>query len=496
MRTDKLTVLALLIGLLVTVCGFVGAQSVPEEARRRMRDAAPAGPTVEPKSPRRLLVYDVCNGYRHGSIPFANAALRVLGRKTGAFEVVVAHDRSVFEPETLKTFDAVCLNNTTGELFVAQKGAAVDERAEQLRRSLLDFVAQGGGLVGIHAATDCSYEWPEYGKLIGAYFWGHPWNEEVGVKLDEPDHPLSAAFGSRGFSVADEIYQFRAPYSRARLRVLLSLDTDRTDMTKKGVRRKDGDFAVSWVTGYGRGRVFYCSLGHRRQIFWNPDLLRHYLDGIQFAVGDLKADMTPSVAAGDESWESLFDGEDLSKWDFRPGGWHVEDGTLAWSEGAGFIWSKERYGDFVLDLEFKVADGTNSGIFIRTGSRRGWLHSGIEVQVLDSHGREDPGKHDCGAIYDCLAPTTNAVKPPGQWNHATITCKDNFIYVIMNGEHIIDMDLNRWTEPHRNPDGTRNKFNRAYRDMPREGYLGFQDHGHPVWYRNIRIKRVGDAAGR
>ena len=129
---------------------------------------------------------------------------------------------------------------------------------------------------------------------VGGIFDGHPWHEKVTVKLDEPEHPLTAAFRGKGFEITDEIYQFTGPYSRKRLRVLLSLDTGKTDMNRPGIKRADRDFPISWVQRFGRGRVFYCSLGHDHDVFWNPAVLRHYLDGIQFALGDLPADSTPS----------------------------------------------------------------------------------------------------------------------------------------------------------------------------------------------------------
>jgi hypothetical protein len=110
------------------------------------------------------------------------------------------------------------------------------------------------------------------------------------------------------------------------------------------------------------------------------------------------------------------------------------------------------------------------------------------MQILDSYGKDEVGSHDCGAIYDCLAPGKNVVLPAGEWNHVVLTCNDSLITVVMNGDRIIDMDLDQWTEPHRNPDGSPNKFRTAYKEMARRGHLGFQDHGKPVWYRNIRIK--------
>jgi hypothetical protein len=190
-------------------------------------------------------------------------------------------------------------------------------------------------------------------------------------------------------------------------------------------------------------------------------------------------------------WRDLL-AKDLSNCLYKPGSWAMEDGVLA-LKGGGYIWTKEKFGDFILDLEFKVDKGGNSGIFIRTGDIADPVQTAIEVQILDYKGK-DPArsKGACGAIYDCLAPSKNAVKKPGEWNHYTITCKANKIYVVLNGEQIIDMDLNLWTEAHKNPDGTPNKFNTAYKDMPRVGHIGFQDHGDPVWYRNIKIKTLGD----
>ena len=172
----------------------------------------------------------------------------------------------------------------------------------------------GKGLIGIHAATDCFYKWSDFGELMGGYFDGHPWNEQVTIKLDDPGHPVNAAFGGQPFQVTDEIYQIRDPYSRERLRVLLSLDTTQTDMNKQGIKRTDGDFAVSWVRRHGRGRVFYCSLGHREEIFWNPQVLRHYLDGIQYACGDLFVHDNPTSEHGAPPWISLFNGHDLTGW--------------------------------------------------------------------------------------------------------------------------------------------------------------------------------------
>jgi sugar phosphate isomerase/epimerase len=181
--------------------------------------------------------------------------------------------------------------------------------------------------------------------------------------------------------------------------------------------------------------------------------------------------------------------KDLSNAIMPPNGWAFDkDGVLTPSpSGHGDIWTRERYGNFILALDFKVPEKGNSGVFIRTGDVKN-IFSGIEVQI---HATTDGTKYGmCGAIYDCLPPSKEANKGPNQWNHYVITCLDNKIYVNLNGEDIIDMDLDRWTEAGKNPDGTRNKFKTAYKDMPREGHFGFQYHGNPVWFRNLKVKSL------
>jgi sugar phosphate isomerase/epimerase len=186
-------------------------------------------------------------------------------------------------------------------------------------------------------------------------------------------------------------------------------------------------------------------------------------------------------------WRDLL-ANDLSNCIYKQGSWATEDGVLI-CKGGGAIWTKETFGDFVLDLEFKTDSESNSGVFFRTGDIADFVQTGIEVQILDYAGSDEAkSKGACGAIYDCQGPSKEMVKKTGEWNHYTITCKANKIYVVFNGEQIIEMDLNLWTEAHKNPDGTKNKFKTAFKDMPRVGHIGLQDHGDPVWFRNMKIK--------
>jgi hypothetical protein len=159
-----------------------------------------------------------------------------------------------------------------------------------VKKSILAFVRGGKGIAGIHAATAALQAWPEYGEMMGGYYGGHI-AQKVPIKLDDPDHPVNACFGGKGWNINDEIYIFRGPYSRKRLRVLLSLDLDRMEDPGK---RPDRDYAVSWVRPWGRGRVFYCSLGHNAATYWNPAFLKHVLAGMQFVLGDLDGPAEPS----------------------------------------------------------------------------------------------------------------------------------------------------------------------------------------------------------
>jgi type 1 glutamine amidotransferase len=229
-----------------------------------------------------MLILTYTKGARHGSIPLAAKALELMGKKTGAFEATISDDVGSLAAENLAKFDALCSDQCTGALS--------DDEA--IKKSVLDFVAGGKGWVGIHAATDVgAWKFPEYHEMIGGVFAGHPF-KKISVKLDDPTHPVNAAFGGKGFETSDEIYTFKAPYSRDKLRVLLSIDWENSGQLKGG-NRADNDYALSWVKSHGKGRVFYCAFGHVDNIWFNPAILRHYLDGIQFALGDLSADTTP-----------------------------------------------------------------------------------------------------------------------------------------------------------------------------------------------------------
>ena len=192
-----------------------------------------------------------------------------------------------------------------------------------------------------------------------------------------------------------------------------------------------------------------------------------------------------------DGWELLFNGKDLTGWKREQegyGGWAVIDDCICLTDRGGMLFTTEEFDDFVLKAEYKLDKEVNSGIFLRVGAPNDHVQTGIEMQVLDDSGRPID-KHSHGAVYDCLEPKKLMTKPTGEWNRVTITCQGSRIHIVMNGEEIIDMDADRWADPNQNPDGTPNKFRTAFKDMPRTGLIGVQDHGGCVWYRNLKIKR-------
>ena len=272
------TGLFLSLSLLDSVAG-----GIPKEDRERIYKASPGKPSANPLKPRRLLVFSRMEGYRHKSTPWGAEAVRILGEKTGAYVAECSDDKSMFDRKNLFRFDAVVFNNNCNS-------GIVDPTR---RKDLLDFVKSGRGFVGIHSAAHPE-KWPEFVDLLGAYSVSHPWNagSSVTLEVQEPDHPVVKCFGGTTFTHKDEIFQFK-DYTRKKLRVVVRLDTSRTDMKKPGIFRTDGDFGLVWVRKYGKGRVFYSALGHQIDTYWNPTILRHFLAGIQFALGDLTANATP-----------------------------------------------------------------------------------------------------------------------------------------------------------------------------------------------------------
>jgi hypothetical protein len=165
--------------------------------------------------------------------------------------------------------------------------------------------------------------------------------------------------------------------------------------------------------------------------------------------------------------------------------WTLNKGVLTPSETpGGIIWSKSKFGDFRVSLEYKTSEKANSGLFFRTDPKNA-VQGGFEIQIA-SPGLYS-GKHIVGSLYDAKEPIVAAGKPDGEWNTMELTCKGPNIIAKVNGKKVIDVSIEDWKEPKKNPDGSKNKFKTSLKDLPRIGNLGLQYHGQPVWFRNINV---------
>ena len=206
--------------------------------------------------------------------------------------------------------------------------------------------------------------------------------------------------------------------------------------------------------------------------------------------------------------ETLFDGTNTDSWEFRDGAWLIDDdGALTCQmeevkqkngevrmKGMGYIFTKKAYENFELTLAYKLSEGANSGVFFRTDPSDP-VQAGFEIQLLDDDGfHPAKGKLDdkklSGAFYDCQPPRSHPAKPVGKWNDFKLTCLGPTVRVEINGELVNEFNVDRWDTPLKNPDGSPNKFKTALKDLPRRGWIGFQNHGHPVWFKQIQIREL------
>ena len=200
-----------------------------------------------------------------------------------------------------------------------------------------------------------------------------------------------------------------------------------------------------------------------------------------------------------EGFAALFDGKSMDGWFTVPEGmqkpWKVDakGATLGRSYRGGYIWTDKTYGDFILQLDYKISKLCNSGVFFRTDPGNP-VQGGFEIQILDSKAMDllGPGreKHANGALYDAVAPSSDPSKPVGKWNKMRIRAKGDSVRIWVNGTLVVEADLAKWTTAGMNPDGSKNKFKTALSKLPKTGHIGLQDHGHNIWFRNIFLKEL------
>jgi type 1 glutamine amidotransferase len=289
--------------------------------KEKIEKLAPAKPTAEPKQPRRVLVFSLWTGYHHYVIPHTAAAIEALGAKSGAFEVVHSNDIEEFMPGRIKQYDAVVLNNNCSlgarrNLFLdvlenktkydkkvglCYKGLNKEQRrlrADAMEESLLRYVRSGKGLVCVHGGITMLNNSPAFSDMIGGSFDFHPRRQDVLLKLVEPDHPLLAGFKGEDFLHNDEPYLFKRAYKKKNFHPLLEMDVTKLDKKTRKNKRVTGDVRyVAWIKPYGKGRVFYAGPSHQPESFETASMLQFFLDGIQYALGDLPCDDTPKKPA-------------------------------------------------------------------------------------------------------------------------------------------------------------------------------------------------------
>jgi type 1 glutamine amidotransferase len=216
----------------------------------------------------KILVLRHSEGFEHSFLPHAEVAIKQMGRTSGLFETVTTARSRLIRAGQIEEFDVLVML-TTGEL----------PWSDEQKQLLLNFVRSGRGFVGIHSATDTFYKWPEYGEMVGGYFAGHPWHQEVVINVEDTTHPATSMLGD-SFSVVDEIYTFKG-FDRSKTHVLMSLENSTVDLSKGN--REDGDYVLAWCHEYGDGRVIYTALGHPDELWEQDWFLEHILACIKWA---------------------------------------------------------------------------------------------------------------------------------------------------------------------------------------------------------------------
>ena len=222
---------------------------------------------------RKLLYVTHSAGYRHEVLPYSQEVVQKLGAESGAFTADCTDDVATVDWNNLSAYDAIAFC-TTGDLPISDEAKA----------NLIATVRGGKAFIGLHNATDTLYDFAPYGEMVGGYFNGHPWHQEVGIIVEDRNHP-STRHLPENFRIHDEIYTHRN-WSREKTHVLMRIDNSTVDLAKAAGNRDDNDFAMAWCHSFGAGRVFYTALGHGMETWTDARFHQHLLGGIQWAMGD------------------------------------------------------------------------------------------------------------------------------------------------------------------------------------------------------------------
>ncbi|PSK53476.1 Soluble aldose sugar dehydrogenase YliI [Streptomyces sp. 111WW2] len=407
------------------------------------------------KAGKKVLVFSKTAGFRHDSIPAGIAALKELGTPAG-ISVTATEEAGQFTTANLAKYDAVAFLSTTGDVLNADQQKAFE-----------NYVKNGGGYMGIHAAADTEYDWEFYGGLVGAYFDSHPAIQKATVRVEDHDHPATAHLDDT-WEHTDELYNYRTN-PREQAKVLATLD----ETTYAGGNMK-GDHPIAWCQNYGGGRSFYTGLGHTKESYADETFRGHLLGGMQYATGQVKANCKPG-----KGYRDIFNGQTLDGWkQAGPGKFNVKDGVLESEGGMGLLWYQAKeLKSYSLKLDWKMRGDDNSGVFVGfPASDDPWsaVDKGYEIQIDAT----DAVDRTTGAIYTFKAANIKArdqvLRPPGQWNSYEIKVQGERLQVFLNGVKINDFT---------NKDPERSLT---------DGYIGLQNHGadDQVSFRNIQLKEL------
>ncbi len=402
--------------------------------------------------PSQILVFSKTAGFRHDSIPAGVAALRALP----GFQVTATEDAAAFTTRNLAKYDAVVFLSTTGDVLNDSQQKAFER-----------YIGRGGGFAGIHAAADTEYEWPFYGRLVGAYFRQHPAIQEADVVLEDRAHAATAHLPQR-WHRTDEWYDYRTN-PRTTAHILATLDESTYTGGVMGA-----DHPHAWCKTLGPGRSFYTGGGHTAESYSDPAFLAHLRGGIEYAAGLVNADCRP-----ENGYTTLYDGDTTGWTQAGPGSFTNTDATLTSTGGMGLLWySAAEFENYSLKLDWKMAGDDNSGVFIGfPPSDDPWsaVDKGYEIQIDAT----DAADRTTGSVYTFQAPRAKArdaaLNPPGQWNTYELLVQGSRLRVYLNGVLINDF---------------------VSRDPARSlaGHIGLQNHGtdDEVSFRHVRIKELPD----
>jgi len=273
--------------------------------KQKIEALAPSQTRFPSTSPKKILLFSLHTGFEHWVIPHTEEVFKILGTKSKGLDIIPSKDIHQFEKESLANYDAIVLNNTCSKpdhrhLFWDQlraestgDSAGVMAKAQELESNLIEFVGKGGGLLLLHGGITTLNNSSKFSDLVGASFDYHPPQQQVQVKLENPNHPLVAAFPKEGFSHVDEPYFYKNAYSKLNFTPLLYFDNAQIQSQRANQELKSGKTYVAWIRPEGKGKVMYIAPSHNAQSFENPALLQFFLDGLQYVVGDVNCDETP-----------------------------------------------------------------------------------------------------------------------------------------------------------------------------------------------------------